>query len=124
MVNICDPNSARCIREAQNLLNKASIEMNLAFIKGNLGLLAGSIKQLEDSLPLSTSLAIVEDAHRRIKSIPGEKGNAFKEKINSVLQKNPDQEVLKKVDKVLRGENEAVSPEDMDPDDMYCPIAC
>ncbi len=58
-----------------------------AFIEANLSFLVKS--QLEVAgLPLNRSLAVISEAQDRIDSVPGSKGNVFKEKLAQVMQKN------------------------------------
>jgi hypothetical protein len=122
-----DSQDAKSIREAQVLLEKPSLAVDLTFIHSNLEFLAGSITKLEKAgLPLSHAVGIVQDAQKRLETLTGEKGTNLKGKMDSVLKKNSNLEVLNKVAKVLEGEAENL-PEGMEPRDVaelkYAPIA-
>ncbi|TRY71940.1 hypothetical protein TCAL_13228 [Tigriopus californicus] len=66
---------------------------------------ARNISELEEAgLTLHNSLAIVSMTQDKIKSIPGSKGNIFKEKLVRVLAKNPGLKTLKEVDLVIQGQ--------------------
>jgi len=75
VVDTFNAKSAKCVKEAQQLVRKPSLKADLAFIKANLGFLPDAILQLEEAgLPLNRSLEIVANARKRINSIPGDKG--------------------------------------------------
>lgn len=122
-----DPEDAKSISEAQELIAKNSVRADLAFIKANLSFLAASIKKLETAgLQIFDSLAIVEDTKTKVNAIPGQNGEIFKKKLSKVLKKNVGLNVLQDVGKVLAGEDVPL-PEGMGPADVaelkYCPIS-
>lgn len=81
------------------------MKSDLSFIRCHMGFLTGAIKQLEETgLPLTSSLAIVNNAQQKIAEIPGEKGKILKAKLDQVLEKNSALKILEKVGKVLCGE--------------------
>ena len=93
-----------------------------------MGFLLSSIKRLEEAgLPLSESLAIVEDAAKKIESIPGPKGAFFSAKMKNVLKKNGALKLLQDVNGVLQGKEDAAGPANMSASDManlkFCPLA-
>lgn len=105
VVNSFDPDEAKSIKEAQQLLEKDSLAADLTLIHSNLGFLAGAITQLEEAgLPLSRSLGIIYDAQKKLSSLSSETGIVFKDKLNQVMRKNATMEILEQVDMVLRGE--------------------
>ena len=54
--------------------------------------------------PPSQAINIVQDAKRRLDSLDGEKATSLKAKLDSVLQKNSNLEILSKAAKALKGE--------------------
>lgn len=112
--------------ETQKLLNKDSMAADLAYINSNLAYLAVAITQLEEAgLPLTRSLAILEDTRTRLNSLSGAKGKNLNEKLSQMLHKNSGLEILQKVVKIIEGKDESL-PEGMEPSDIaelkYCPI--
>ncbi len=126
MVNSFNPEDAGSIKEAQQLLKKDSLGADLSYIASNLGFLAGAITQLEEAgLPLTHSLAILDNAKERLAVLPGAKGKVLKEKFEKVLKKNPSLETLHTVAKILEGKDSSL-PDRMGPADVaelkYCPV--
>ena len=122
-----DPDSHKAIKEAQQLMKKASLKADLAFIKANIGFLAGAILHLEEAgLRLSHSLEMVANAQRQLSNVSGSKILVFKEKLNQVVKKNEVLEVLNKINQVLQGEEEATLYLEINPDAAaslkLCPI--
>ncbi len=117
---------ARSIREAQELLEKASLKSDLAFIKCQLAFLPQAITRLETSgLTLIESVSIVNEVMEKIDKLPEPKGRIFKEKMTAVLKKNSVFKTLQDVAKV-QGGNMGSMPSEWTPSDIaelkYCPI--
>ncbi|TRY80736.1 hypothetical protein TCAL_04341 [Tigriopus californicus] len=126
VINSFDSEAARNISEVKALMAKDSLKADLAFIETHLSFLATSIAQLEEAgLTLHNSLSIVSMTQDKINSIPGSKGNIFKEKLLRVLAKNPGLKTLKEVDLVIQGQLQTL-PAGIEPATVaalkFCPM--
>jgi hypothetical protein len=122
-----DPQEAKSIKECQDLFTTCSLKADLTFIKANLSFLPKAICQLEEAgLPLTNAVNIVKEVKTKIECIPGQKGQIFKDKLSSVLQKNAGFQTLIEVSNALAGEDFNL-PSKWDPSDIadlkYCPVA-
>jgi hypothetical protein len=96
VVSTLDSTSAVSIREAKHLLNIDDIKNNLIYISVNFGFLEDTIKQLKTrKMTLVQSLGLIEEAEKCIEQVQGPLGVAVKEKMHSVLHKNPGLDCLK-----------------------------
>lgn len=90
VVSTLDSTSAVSIQKAKHLLNMDDIKNNLIYISVNFGFLEDTIKQLETrKMTLVQSLGLIEEAEKCIEQVQGPLGVAVKEKMHSVLHKNP-----------------------------------
>ena len=104
-MNQFDPDEALSIKESQEILQKESLQAELAFIECHLSFLPASIDSLQESgLPLTQSLAIVNEVETKINSIPGDVGLNLPEKLNFILSKHPGWKTLQEVSQVQNGE--------------------
>ena len=104
MVDNFNEEEARSIKETQELMRKESVRDDLAFIKCHLSFLPVAITRLEQAgLSLCDSLALLEDVKAKINSIPSNKGKIFKDKMEQVLKKNSNLEILQDVAKIQSG---------------------
>ncbi|KAL4105015.1 hypothetical protein QTP88_020290 [Uroleucon formosanum] len=96
VVSTLDSTSAVSIQKAKHLLNIDDIKNNLIYISVNFGFLEDTIKQLETrKMTLVQSLGLIEEAEKCIEQVQGPLGVAVKEKMHSVLHKNPGLDCLK-----------------------------
>lgn len=90
VVSTLDSTSAVSIQKVKHLLNMDDIKNNLIYISVNFGFLEDTIKQLETrKMTLVQSLELIEEAEKCIEQVQGPLGVAVKEKMHSVLHKNP-----------------------------------
>ena len=93
------------IPTAKALLEEDSITAELAFISDNYASLVSSIHKLEhSSLPLCESLSVVKEAVAKVTQVPGERGKALANKMNSVLSKNTGFQKINAIASILSGE--------------------
>ena len=126
MVSGFDENEAKRIKEAKTLLEKESVKSDLAFIKCHLSFLPLAITRLEESgLTLISSVSILHEVKEKINSIPGTKGKIFQEKLQQVLRKNSNLEVIQHVARVQSGDSDSL-PVGWMPDEVaelkFCPM--
>ena len=123
-----DPDDALSIEKGQELFQSSSLEADLAFIAAHLSFLPPTLMRLEErGLPLIDALAVVDQAQRRIDSILGEKGDRLKCKFDAIMQRNPGINILRAVERILKGEGELSSlPCSIGPGEVglfkFCPI--
>ena len=127
MVSGFDENEAKSIKEAKTLLEKESVKSDLAFIKCHLSFLPLAItRRLKESgLTLISSVSILHEVKEKINSIPGTKGKIFQEKLQQVLRKNSNLEVIQHVARVQSGDSDSL-PVGWMPDEVaelkFCPM--
>ena len=123
-----DPDDALSIEKGQELFQSFSLEADLAFIAAHLSFLPPTLTRLEErGLPLIDALAVVDQAQRRIDGILGEKGDRLKCKFDAIMQRNPGINILRAVERILKGEGELSSlPCSIGPGEVglfkFCPI--
>ena len=105
VVKNLDSNDAESIRTAKELLKDKTLVSDLVFIKTHFEILPVSIKKLEGSgLTLTETFDILDEAYEAIKKIPGKKGKSVQTKLDSVLNKNRGEKVLREVVNIINGE--------------------
>ncbi len=101
---------AKSIKEANSLVEKESVKCDLAFIKCHLSFLPEAITRLEESgLALTDSLATLDSVKEKINSILASKGNIFQDKMEQVLKKNINLEILQNVAKIQSGVADSIA---------------
>jgi len=81
----------------------------LTFISTHLSFLVEIIKKLEtQNMVLSESFCLISESEEKINIIDGPKGATLKTKLNDIFSKNKGLKILRKINKVLLGETEAV----------------
>jgi len=105
VVNSFDADDAISIREAQNVLRSEHLKTDLAYIKANFGFLISTIQKLEGRLSITDSIALVEDASRKINTVPGNIGTTIKNKLATVLDNNRGWDSMCNIAKALSGEH-------------------
>lgn len=81
----------------------------LTFISTYLSFLVEIIKKLEtQNILLSESICLISELEEKINIIPRPKGATLKTKLNDIFSKNKGLKILRKINKVLLGETEAV----------------
>lgn len=128
VVNGFNLEEAKSIEECQKIFIDETSQRDLSFIKAHLSFLPGAIKQLEEvGLPLKRSLSIIKGVQEKLGTIPGVKGQVFKDKMEEVVQKNAALKVLQEVNNILNGKKNAPIPDGFEPEDIaelkFCPIA-
>ena len=118
---------AAVIGKCQKLLTNHRLVSGLAFIAGSLAFLPAVLTRHEEAgLPLERAFAIPGEAKSNLDSIAGQKGLLLPNKVNSVLERNPDVLVLRSIVGCLKGEKGSL-PEGFGPGDVtnfkFCPTA-
>ena len=94
------------IQEAQRVLLLPKLKQKIATISANYDILVDAIKQLEGgSVQLFQSLKLVDDVSHKLADAPGERGEAIRNKLISVLSKNESYQILTKVRSTLSDDN-------------------
>ncbi|KAE9521523.1 hypothetical protein AGLY_018079 [Aphis glycines] len=102
-----DEDDAVSIKKTKKYIVKPGIESNLAYIKSNFTILVEGINKLQTkSLSLITALKIIEDIEKSFKSLRGEAGTIVKNKFKTVFENNNGLTSLKRISKILSGEEE------------------
>ncbi|QQP56296.1 Uncharacterized protein FKW44_000910, partial [Caligus rogercresseyi] len=86
------------IVKANKLFKDPNLLGQLAFIKGNFTQLVRAISSLQERLPLTEGIGILEMVQMQLTVEP------FASKLNSVLEKNPDFEKIKFYSRILKRE--------------------
>ena len=102
-----DKEEALSIDLSQKCLNDERVRSELIFIHANYGFLIELIKKLETrNLILNDSIKLVNEAVEKVTQVPSQKGEAIKEKLNYILNKNKGFEKLVKINQILNGESQ------------------
>ena len=121
-----DPREAAAIEKGQSLMESDELQRDLAFISSNLAFLPSYLKQPEEpGLSLEESLRLFDGARVNIEEIAGERGELLKRKFNTVVARNPDLALLRKILGAMQGT--ANVPESVRVADIlsykFCPTA-
>ncbi|KAL4148425.1 hypothetical protein QTP88_002670 [Uroleucon formosanum] len=102
-----DEDDAASIKKTKKYIIKPGLESNLAYIKSNFTILVEGINKLQTKgLSLITVLKIIEDIEESFKSLRGEAGTIVKNKFKTVFENNNGLSTLKRISKILSGEEE------------------
>jgi len=102
-----DDDDAVSKKKTENYIFKLGLESNLTYIKSNVTILVEEINKLKTKgLSLITALEIIEDIEESVKSLRGEAGTIVKNKFKTVFENNNGLSTLKRISKILSGEEE------------------
>jgi hypothetical protein len=102
-----DEFDAVSIKKTKKYIVKPGLESNLTYIKSNFTILVEGINKLQTKgLSLITVLKIIEDIEESFKSLRGEAGTIVKNKFKTVFENNNGLSTLKRISKILSGEEE------------------
>lgn len=118
IVESFDESDAVAIKKSKNVFKLQQLQANLIYIKSNFDCLPIAITRLqEQSILLSEGLKIVEEIQDTFTKLEGHHGIEIKKKLKYVLDKNIGYNVIRKISKVLSGEEDNIANLDL-PDDM------
>ena len=101
-----DKEEALWIDLSEKCLNDERVRSEQIFIHGNDGFLIELIKKLETrNLILNDSIKLMNEAVEKVTQVPSQKGEAIKEKLNYILNKNKGFKKLVKINQILNGES-------------------
>lgn len=102
-----DEDDAVSIKKTKIYIVKPGLESNLAYIKSIFTILVEGINKLQTKcLSLIMVLKIIEDIEEPFKSLRGEAGAIVKNKFKTVFENNNGLSTLKRISKILSGEEE------------------
>lgn len=99
-----DPSEAASIAVAAEAFDSANVKVDLIHLSATIGFIPEYISQLESNkLPLVDAMSIVEHVHKELSSEKSLIQKQFLKKLETVLQKNPGYEKMKKICQILNG---------------------
>jgi hypothetical protein len=97
---------AASIRATRKCLEDPELRNELAYISAHCSTLPTTITKLEEAnLSVSASFELLNHEIARLKSMPGQKGNKIKTKVDLVFGRNKGLETLQEIARVLEGES-------------------
>lgn len=121
-----NPNDSLAIKSSQDTFKNETIQRDLAIIKAHFKIIPRAIQKLETcGLSLHASISIFEEVKSELECAPPQYEEILSVKLSSILQRNPDFNILCSVNKYLQG-NSVELPEEIPPELVsaykYCPI--
>ena len=93
---------SKSVKKVKDLLEDESIKNHLTYIFSNFTCLINVIKKLQyDHLPITESIAIIENLKIKLHGVNGYVANSVNTKLNSVLGKNPGYKDICKIKDIL-----------------------
>lgn len=114
MVKVLDEGTAKSIADAKQMLAKADLKRDLIRVKVAYGFLPSFITRMEaQDMPLSESMALIEDTRVKLAALRDEKGKKLAHYFTNRLHTNPGFETVLGINNTLEGVGEPASPEQL-----------
>ncbi|VVC34389.1 Ribonuclease H-like domain,Domain of unknown function DUF659 [Cinara cedri] len=107
IINLLDENDVVSIQKAKLCILEPELQSDLIYIKSNFEVLTVANKQLqEQNVPLADSLKVIESIESKFQNLKGTHGQAVLTKLENVFKKNEGLNTLKKISKIITGDEE------------------